>query len=497
MGLRDWLKRVTAPAVQSRRHADDLGLISSRVKLMMDKHRSAYIYGPQILASFDAAQSGGESAEHWAAADCFSADAALSLTVRKTVRERARYEVANNCYAKGIVLTWAYYIIGTGPHLQLLSSDKEFNAKGEKLWAEWMRAVRLADKLRTFAMARAVDGEAFAVHRSRTNPRTKVKLDLMLLECDRITTPWQTDPGDVDGCELDDEGNVVAYYVLRDHPGASGYLATAEYDEVSAADIYHWFRADRPEQHRGISDLMPALPLFAQLRRYTLAVADAAETAANFTAILKTDMPPGGEAEEIEPMDEIQIRRNLMVSMPGGWDVHQMEAQQPASTHREFTKTVLNEVIRCLVMPLNIALGSSEGLNYASGRLDDQAFGIARTIERTSLEEAVLDRLLGTWLAEAALVEGLNIRGEEAVNLPHDWFWDGHPHVDPVKHAAGQQIRLQNLTTNLASEYAAEGKDWEPQLEQRAREIEKCKKLGLPITTGPGQPGGPQPDEEE
>jgi hypothetical protein len=42
-------------------------------------------------------------------------------------------------------------------------------------------------------------------------------------------------------------------------------------DEVDAANVVHWFRADRPEQHRRLLDSMPALPLFALLRRFTLA----------------------------------------------------------------------------------------------------------------------------------------------------------------------------------------------------------------------------------
>jgi len=39
-----------------------------------------------------------------------------------------------------------------------------------------------------------------------------------------------------------------------------------------------------------------ALPLFAQLRRYTLAVLAAAEAAADFAGILYTDAPANGEA---------------------------------------------------------------------------------------------------------------------------------------------------------------------------------------------------------
>ena len=50
-------------------------------------------------------------------------DAAAGPEVRRTLRNRARYEVANNSYARGIVLTLANDVIGTGPRLQMLLGD--------------------------------------------------------------------------------------------------------------------------------------------------------------------------------------------------------------------------------------------------------------------------------------------------------------------------------------------------------------------------------------
>ena len=70
-----------------------------------------------IRAKFDAAQTTPDNRRHWANADLLSADAAASAEVRRILRSRARYEVANNCYAKGIVLTLANDVIGTGPRL--------------------------------------------------------------------------------------------------------------------------------------------------------------------------------------------------------------------------------------------------------------------------------------------------------------------------------------------------------------------------------------------
>ena len=79
--------------------------------------------GRVLRARFDAAQTTAENARHWAMADALSAAAAGTADVRRRLRERARYEVANNSYAKGIVLTLANDCVGTGPRLQLLSDE--------------------------------------------------------------------------------------------------------------------------------------------------------------------------------------------------------------------------------------------------------------------------------------------------------------------------------------------------------------------------------------
>ncbi len=88
-------------------------------------------------------------------------------------------------------------------------------------------------------------------------------------------------------------------------------IRRSNYVTPSSLLILHYFRSDRPGQIRGIPDITPALPLFAQLRRFTLAVLAAAETAADFAGILYTDAPAGGEADAAEPFEPIELENEL------------------------------------------------------------------------------------------------------------------------------------------------------------------------------------------
>ncbi|MEX2091969.1 MAG: phage portal protein, partial [Pirellulales bacterium] len=263
---------------------------------------------------------------HWANADGMSADAANSPAVRRVLRNRARYETANNSYARGIINTLANDVIGTGPRLQLLTADEQANRQIEIEFARWSKAVQLAEKLRTMRMAQATDGEAFAILISNPKLPTTVQLDLRLVEADQVTTPeaFSMSRNAVDGIVFDRFGNPVEYHVLKEHPGGGRMSLRLAYDRVVSDAMIHLFHAARPGQHRGIPDITPALPLFAQLRRFTLAVLAAAETAADFAGILYTDAPANGEADAAEPFEPIELEKRALLTMPGGWRMAQM-----------------------------------------------------------------------------------------------------------------------------------------------------------------------------
>ncbi len=451
-----------------------------------------------VRARYDAAATNEDNRRHWANADGLSANAANSPEVRRILRNRSRYEVANNSYARGIILTLANDVIGTGPRLQMLTADGEANRRIELEFARWSKSIGLAEKLRTMRIARGADGEAFAILISNPRVMTDVQLDLRLVEADQVATPSLDARSSraVDGIVFDGAGNPIEYHVLRSHPGDASL--GREFDRVPAASVVHWYRSDRPGQARGIPDIMPALPLFAQLRRFTLAVLAAAETAADFAGILYTDAPANGEADSAEPFESIELEKRALLTMPGGWKMSQLEAEQPATTYAEFKHEILNEIARCLNMPFNVAAGNSSGYNYASGRLDHQTYFKSLRVEQAHVECVVLDRILAAWFDEAALIAGLLPAGLGPIaEWPHQWFWDGHEHVDPAKEATAQATRLANHTTTLADEYARRGQDWEAQLRQRSKELALMSELGLPTGLQETTPSTEPTDEDE
>lgn len=442
-----------------------MGLISKITNLF----RPRVIQSPPrvIRAKYDAAQTTSENTRHWANADALSAREANSLAVRKKIRERARYEVANNSYAKGITLTLANTLIGSGVRLQISTPDDAVNSAIESRWAKWSRSVRMADQLRTMKLAKTGDGEAFAIIATNDLVNDSVKLDIRLIEADQVTSATVLrDQREIDGIWFDDFGNPVRYDVLRQHPG-DAITSRFEFDPLPSRRVIHWFRCDRPGQVRGVSEIASALPLFALLRRFTLASITAAEVAACFAAILQTQSAPEG-AELVTPFDTWEIERGMMTNAPAGYELKQLESKHPNSTYDMVVYALVREICRCVNLPVTLALLDSSKSNFSSSRLDHLIYRSACEVERQDCEREVLDPIFSEWLNEAVMIPGYLPPASSAFlsDLPHSWHWDPWPAIDQITEAQADTERLTNGTATLATVTD----DWRGLIRQQAIE---------------------------
>ena len=473
------------------------------------KRVRAYTQATRALrAKYDAAQTTEDNTRHWQWADDLSANAANDPAVRKKLRKRSRYEVANNSYARGLALTLANDAIGPGPRLQLLTPDKDANRKIEREFSRWMAASRLAEKLRALRMAKMQDGEGFLVLADNGRLRSPVTLDVRLIEADRVATPFSTfiqeDSRAVDGIRFDEFGNPESYHVLRSHPGEVG---SQEADEVSAYNMVHWFRVDRPGQARGVPEITAALPLFAMLRDFTIATLDAAKAAAAVSFVLKTMANANGSTTDTTDQDDtafetIEFVRNMGMTLPEGYDMSQFKSEHPNSHLQMFVDIILREIGRCLNVPKAIITGDSSSYNFASGRMDGQVYWKSVEVERKHCENVVLDPIFGKWLDEALLVGDVIPAGLGAFDADHQWFWPGREHVDPTKNANARATNLASGSTHRAREYAIEGLDVDHEdvlaADSLGITVAKYRELVVAQTFSAGMSASqPEPEDEE
>jgi hypothetical protein len=136
---------------------------------------------PRISADYESARSTADNLNLWANADALSADAAISVGVRRRSATARRHEVANNSYLKGAQLTIANDTIGVGPTLQMNvkagdgvteAEAQEINSFIEDEYDARAREIRQAEKLRTCRASRFETGESFLmfVYNPRLRP---------------------------------------------------------------------------------------------------------------------------------------------------------------------------------------------------------------------------------------------------------------------------------------------------------------------------------------
>lgn len=450
----------------------------------------------RLKAHYDAASNNGRNEEHWRMADGLSARSANSPSVRKTIREKARYEYANNGFAKGLAWTLATDLIGTRVRIQFNSGDTKLDRICEARLTKWMRQTKLAKKLRIGRVARSVDGEAFFLRQYSPRMKGRVKTNIRVVECDHFDDPMSMDQEHyVSGVHVDPrDGEPVSYTMMRTHPGDAFMLQNMETDTISEADVYHWFKQERGGQIRGVSEMCQSLSLYAQARRLSLATLTAAESAAALAIFFETQaMPMDDETgypdydREIEAFDSFAFEHGMVMAAPRGYKPSQMKAEHPTTTFSEFQGSIVDEAGRGQMAPSNKARGNAKDYNYSSVRADDQPYQQMHRTERCDLGDDGLDKFASWYFREGKLVYD-DLQDIDPEDLPdHVWYFDGVPHVDEQKHATAVTT-LVNAELLAEDDYLLEnGIDPETHhakiAEQRKRKAELAK-----IGPAPNQP---------
>lgn len=421
-----------------------------------------------IRGRYDAAQTTTENSSHWANADELSARAAHSPEIRRILRSRARYELANSPLARGILRRMADYVVGTGPTLVVKTPDPAFNRLVQQRWSAWCVATQFYHKLWLYELSYLESGEAFLLRVTNPGHGQPVQLDARILEADQIASARFTlDETGGDGIRYDAAGNPVSYRVLRSHPGDMGVFAapTNEFDDVAAAYVSHLFTEDRPGQLRGIPCTTSALPLFALRRRFMLAVVMAAEAGACQTSVLKTQASPE-DPDDIEALEAIEMVRNMMLTLPRGWDLTQVKQEQPATTFDMFDRCLIREVGRAVDMPYGLAAADSSEYNFSSAKIDHQPFRKRIVRHQDQLEDVGVEPTFRAWWDEAVQVDGY--LSAPAPDLPHHcWLWDGEDFLDPRESQAKSNSVKFGIET-LPMVYARQGRDMEVEIEAGA-----------------------------
>jgi len=451
----------------------------------------------RLNARYDAAQTTTSNERHWANADLLDPHSSNNPAARQNLRSRSRYEVIeNNPYLKGMVMTLANDFVGSGPRLEIIDNSytEEQKTRMQILFNAWSKKIKLRNKLWRMRIAKIVDGEAFGLEINNRRIKHPVQTDWKLVEGDQCTSDGydavDLTTNETDGIRFDENDEPTQYHFLKRHPGSSHItpINTKFGEWVDEQFVIHWFRRERAWL-RGIPETAPVLSTCALLRIYTLAVVQAAEIAADFAAILESTVPPAATnyGDEDDPFDTFPIDRGMFVTMPRGYKMSQLKAQQPVDVYDKFVDALMREIARPFCMPFNIAVGFSGGYNLASGALDARLYQGAIKQERLDAEDEVVEPMIDAWWFEATrlpdyLGQGTLFSPEMPVPK-HVLHWDNAPtHQDPQKVANATVALWENgFLTDEDVVAGMHNKDIDAHYAAIEKQNANRERLGLPL----------------
>jgi lambda family phage portal protein len=473
----------------------------------------------RVVAGYDAARTDRQTLKAWnPMAGSADADSLMDLPI---LRSRARDLVRNTPIGTGAISTLANYSIGSGLAVQP-QIDREYLGLDDETASAWQRNAERAfwacadslDVERTLSF-RALQvmvfrsalesGDAFTLRRYVPRPGDIIGTKLQVIEGDRVSNPrGRFDSQSIrGGVERDANGAPIAYHVLDQHPGdffLRGGPSVQTWKRIPAFDAQgqrmtlHHYRKLRPGQSRGVTIFAPIVEHILQLGRYTLAEVEAAVINAFYTVLVTGNADENSsfqtveEEKEVESLDtetEIELGSGTIADLAPGENVVFADPTRPNVNFATFADAITNYIAIGVELPREVLM---------------KHFNASYSASRAALLDAWKTFLnWRVWMAESfcqpayeMVITELVARGVlEAPGFFEDplarrswlsaqWVGDAMGQIDPLKEAKAIESRLASGVTTLEQETMAySGGDWAQNTEQRGREVEKRRELGL------------------
>ena len=401
------------------------------------------------------------------------------------LRQRSRDLYMGAPLATGAVKTYRTSVIGEGLSLkpkidaERLGLTEEAATALEKtisreweLWADSTDcdAARLSNfyELQQLAFLNWIlSGDVIALLPSWQRPGSIYDLHINLIEADRVRTPAEKDRWDsdriVDGVERNNRGEVVAYYIARNHPlGRQGY--DTKCDRVAAygrrtgrRNVLHIMNRERIGQVRGVPILAPVIEALKQIARYTDAELTAAVLAGYFTVFIENggeEVPIGEiipEEARIDNRDEttVELGQGAVVELGEGEKISTASPGRPNTSFDGFVLSICKQIGAALELPQELLLKQFTASYSASrGALLEawKTFDMYRDWMASGFCQPIYEE----WLSEAVLKGRISAPGfftDPAIRRGYcraEWYGPSRGQLDPLKEVNAAALRVRN-----------------------------------------------------
>lgn len=435
---------------------------------------------------WDAAETTEENQHQWLCADGRSINEIL-VDHYETITARSMLEARRNPTVEGVIKSHACDVVGDeGPTLQMQTDEDAWNREAEAVWSEVSGQIdgsgqlSIGEWLRQDMYQSWVTGDMLGQIVEDSEAETLVKTRIHPINPLRLQSPHLAGPSEnmMLGIERNRLNRPTRYHIMSEARNEYGY-AGLNSQPVAARDMLHFFESLEPGQVRGWPRLASCLQAVSDLREYDNAVLDAAKVQAMMAVLMFTNNP--NQEPESDPED-VRLKRMGITRMPVGWQAQAMNTSQPSAQNTEYRQERSRDLGRPSGMPLMQVRLDSSGHNYSSARFDAQNYQKANRIIQGSLGRHRVYPMVHLVLAEAMRLGILRPRLFSRKQVA--FRWPQPPHVDPVKEAMAERIRLENRTLSPQDACSAHNLDFDEVARMWKLANELLEKNGMPPLLG-------------
>lgn len=455
------------------------------------------------------------------------------------LRERSRDLYMGAPLATGALKTMRTNVVGSGLKLNAqidadylgLSREEadlwETHAEREfSLWSDSIHcdAQRMSNfyQLQGLAfLSQLMNGDAFCLLPIIPRPGMPYDLRIHIIEADRICNPQQIpnefDAKIVNGVEINQYGEVVAYHIADKHPDSiSGtvqnkWVRIEKFGAVTGRpNILHLIEMERPEQRRGVPVLAPVIESMKQLARYSDAELMAAVVNAFYSVFITTETNGQesefgsiSDAEMIDEEDEtsIELGSGTVHFLGENEKIQEASPGRPNANFDGFVTSICRQIGTALEIPYEVLLKNFTSSYSASRGALLEAWKMFK-MRRQWLADSFCQPIYEEFLTEAIAKGRIEAPGffiDPMIRKAYcqaEWNGPSQGQLDPLKEVNAAEKRVQNgFTTRAQETVALGGGDFFRNHELRVVE-EKLRREGGLVTEGNAQVQ-PAPAKEE
>lgn len=440
----------------------------------------------------------------------------------ETLRQRSRDLYMGAPLAAGALKTMRTNIVGAGLKLNP-QIDYEYLGMTQQEAEQWQQQVERefnfwagdvhcdAQRMNNFYelqqlafLSWLMSGDCFSLLPMKRRANTIYDTRVYLIEADRVCTPSDKKAEEVEGkivngVEIGEYGEVVAYHIAQKHPGTvkvadQKWVRVRKFGrQTGRQNMIHLMESERPEQRRGVPVLAPVIESLKQLSRYSEAEIMAAVVSGMYTVFVKSEMPeerPFGEAvpeeQQVEPEDEgsYELGNGAIVGLAPGEEIQESNPSRPNSAFDDFVTSVCRQIGSALEVPFELLLKHFTSSYSASRAALLEAWKMFR-MRRSWLANDFCQPIYKEWLAEAVARGRISAPGffddpmiKEAY-CSAEWIGPSQGQVDPKKEVDAAAMRVkEGFSTRTKETTEITGGDFKKQHQQRVQEEELMQELG-------------------